>query len=72
MQKFVYVKIKNVYGKELVYPDCKVSEIIAKLSNKKTLNDNDLLAMEELGYTLATRTTKYVSPCGNVNITLDD
>lgn len=46
----VYVKIKNVYGKELIYPDCPVTEIFASIARTKTLSENDLVAIKKLGY----------------------
>lgn len=33
----LYVKIKNVYGKELMYPDCQESKFICELSRTKTI-----------------------------------
>jgi hypothetical protein len=46
----IYVKIKNVYGVEKVYPDCPVSEVFASLTKTKTLSDNDLGNILKLGY----------------------
>lgn len=49
----VFVTIKNVYGRELVYPACPVTEIIASIARTKTLSDNDLDAIRKLGYEIA-------------------
>lgn len=46
----VFVKFKNVYGTEKVYPDCPVSEVFAQLTKTKTLSDNDLANILKLGY----------------------
>ena len=46
----VMVSIKNVYGKELVYPACPITEVFAELTKTKTLSDNDLAAIIKLGY----------------------
>jgi hypothetical protein len=46
----IFVKIKNVYGTEKVYPDCPVSELFASLTKTKTLSDNDLANIVKLGY----------------------
>jgi len=46
----VFITIKNVYGKEMVYPACPVTEIIASIAKTKTLSDNDLSAIRKLGY----------------------
>ncbi len=46
----IFVKIKNVYGVERIYPDCPVSEIFASLARTKTLSDNDISNILKLGY----------------------
>lgn len=46
----VTVSIKNVYGKELIYPACPITEIFAELTKTKTLSDNDLANIIKLGY----------------------
>jgi hypothetical protein len=46
----VYVKIKNVYGVDKVYPDCPVTEIFAALTKTKTLSQDDLSNILKLGY----------------------
>ena len=46
----VFVKIKNVYGREMVYPACPVTEIIASIAKTKTLSQDDLSNMLKLGY----------------------
>jgi hypothetical protein len=46
----VWVSIKNVYGKELVYPACPITEVFAELTKTKTLSDNDLANILKLGY----------------------
>jgi hypothetical protein len=51
----VYVKVKNVYGTEKVYPDCPITEIFAELTKTKTLSDNDLSNIIKLGYVIKTR-----------------
>lgn len=51
----VFVTIKNVYGKEMVYPACPVTEIIASIAKTKTLSDNDLAAIKKLGYEIAVK-----------------
>lgn len=46
----IYVKTKNVYGRELVYPSCHLSVKFAQLLNVKSFSDNQLRAILELGY----------------------
>jgi hypothetical protein len=69
----VYVKFKNVYGVEKVYPDCPVTEIFASIAKTKTLSENDLVAIEKLGYKIEVKPTiRYKSPCGRVTINLGE
>jgi hypothetical protein len=44
------VKTKNVYGRELVYPSCYISEKFARLLGVKSFSDNQLNGILELGY----------------------
>jgi hypothetical protein len=46
----IYVKTKNVYGRELVYPSCHLSEKFARLLGVKSFSDNQLTCILELGY----------------------
>jgi hypothetical protein len=46
----VFIKIKSHYGVERIYPACPVTEIFAELTKTKTLSNNDLSAIEKLGY----------------------
>jgi hypothetical protein len=54
----VMVSIKNVYGKELVYPACPITEVFAELTKTKTLSDNDLANILKLGYKIEVK-SKY-------------
>jgi hypothetical protein len=44
------IEIKNVYGRDLNYPACSKSMMLAKLANKKTLSDTDMTLIKDLGY----------------------
>jgi hypothetical protein len=46
------VKIKNVYGKDLIYPVCDKAKIFTSLMNKKTIDNYDIRKIKELGYSL--------------------
>lgn len=46
----IYVKIKTVYGRELVYPSCHIAEKFARLLGVKSFSDNQLNSILELGY----------------------
>lgn len=50
MRLTIYVKTKNVYGRELVYPSCHLSEKFARLLGVKSFSDNQLRDIIELGY----------------------
>lgn len=50
MKTTIYVKTKNVYGRELVYPSCHISEKFARLLGVKSFSDNQLKDILGLGY----------------------
>ena len=51
----VFVMVRNIYGRDLIYPACPVSEIIASIAKSKTLSDNDIAAMKKLGYEIVVK-----------------
>lgn len=53
--KIIFVKIKNNYGRDIVYPDCETSNIFASLAGTKTLSESDLALIEKLGYSIKLR-----------------
>ena len=50
MEKILYVKKKNVYGNDLVYPVCKDAKLFANLTKQKTLSTDDIARIKSLGY----------------------
>ncbi len=50
------VKVKKVYGNELVYPVCEHSQLLARLANRKTLTAQDIRIIEEMGYKIEVET----------------
>lgn len=44
------VKIKNVYGNEMIYPTCEKGLLLASLMGKKTFSNQDVLTLKKLGY----------------------
>ena len=50
MEKILYVKKKNVYGNELIYPVCKDAKLFANLTKQKTLSTDDIARIKSLGY----------------------
>jgi len=49
--KTLKVIIRNVYGKDLVYPACESSKLFANLLNSQTLADGARRTIKQLGYT---------------------
>lgn len=50
--KNVMIRIKNVYGKELIYPVCENANLFCNLTRKKTLDNYDLQQIVNLGYSI--------------------
>ena len=50
MEKILYVKKKNVYGNELVYPVCKDAKLFANLIQQQTFTSDDIARIKSLGY----------------------
>ena len=44
------VKVKNVYGTDLVYPVCEKSKLFANLTNNQTLTETARRLIKLLGY----------------------
>ena len=50
MDKILYVKKKNVYGNELVYPICKDAKLFVNLLKQETFTSDDIARIKSLGY----------------------
>ena len=50
MEKILYVKKKNVYGNELVYPVCKDAKLFVNLLKQETFTSDDIARIKSLGY----------------------
>lgn len=48
--KEIIVKIKNVYGNDLTYPACPVSEKLIQLTGVKTFTAKHIAIIKSLGY----------------------
>ena len=48
----IQIKIKNVYGNELIYPVCTKAKLFASLANTKTFTQRALVDIIALGYSL--------------------
>ena len=48
----ITVKIKNVYGSDLIYPVCDKARTLASLAGTKTLRPTDIDKIKALGFTV--------------------
>lgn len=46
----IVVEIKNVYGRELIYPVNKTGQMLARLTGTKTFDQSHISVLKELGY----------------------
>lgn len=53
----ITVQVKDVYGKEVIYPLCPDSIIFCELLNQKTLTENNIYHIKKLGYTVLVEPT---------------
>lgn len=44
------ITIKNVYGKETIYPVCDHAKGLAAFKGQKTLTESDIHALKKMGY----------------------
>lgn len=52
MNQKILVQIKDVYGKETIYPICETAKRLASLAGTKTFTKNALRVITELGYVI--------------------
>ena len=50
------VEVKNVYGRDVVYPVCEKSQLLTRLSGNRTLTPEAIAVIKRLGYTFTTTT----------------
>ena len=53
--KDIFVKKKNVYGNELMYPDCDTSTLLSQLLPTKTFSLGDIKILKQLGQKIETK-----------------
>lgn len=46
----IAVKIKNVYGKTLIYPACDHASLVLKLLNQKAFTEQNIKDLKNMGY----------------------
>jgi len=49
MNKEIILEVKSVYGNDLIYPSCHITNALIKLKDKKTFNKSDLDVFKSLG-----------------------
>jgi len=50
------VEVKNLYGRDVVYPVCEKSQLLTRLSGNRTLTSEAIAVIKQLGYTFTTTT----------------
>jgi len=50
-----YIKVKNLYGEDRIYPDCDVSRSLVNLMNTKTIPIDKVYWIRQLGIELEQR-----------------
>ena len=55
----ITVKIKNVYGVDLIYPVCDKALLLSKLIGKKTFSASDIDTIKKLGFSVKLLALEY-------------
>ncbi len=50
MERIITVKIKNVYGNDLIYPICEKAKKFSALVGKKTFSRTEVSWIKDLGF----------------------
>ena len=50
MDNNLEIMVKNVYGNELIYPQCEQAKKLANFKGTKTFNELDLQRLNSMGY----------------------
>lgn len=51
----IFVTVKDVYGVRKIYPACDRAQAFARIAGTKTLTNEAVEAIKELGYTVSVR-----------------
>jgi len=46
----IEVRVKDVYGNQMIYPVCDAAKVFAAIAGTKTLTQQTLLLIKKLGY----------------------
>lgn len=52
----LFVEVKQVYGKDTIYPACDDSKLFCQLTGRKTFTDADVRYIKALGYAFEVKT----------------
>jgi hypothetical protein len=57
--KEITIKIKSVYGNDVIYPVCSDARLFAELAGTKTLTKQAIYVIKNLGYTVTVEAPTY-------------
>lgn len=57
--KEITIKIKSVYGNDVIYPVCSDARLFAELAGTKTLTNQAVNVIKNLGYTVTVEAPNY-------------
>ena len=57
----ITIEIKNIYGKETIYPVCEKAKAFARIAGTKTLTRDTLKEISELGYYIELKQQKFAA-----------
>jgi hypothetical protein len=66
MKTILKLEQLRIYGRALLYPRCKTSEVLAQLAGTKTLNQDQITLLESIGYRIVWATAKPTVSKGDV------
>lgn len=64
----IQVEVKNVYGKQIVYPICETAQLLAKLANQKSFTPSTIITIRALGYSIELVQSKEEALCNLLGI----
>lgn len=62
LSKTITVEIRDIYGKQTIYPVCDKARTFAELTGTKTLTDRHIEIIKRLGYTIITTQREWRKP----------
>lgn len=57
--KEIKIKIKSVYGNDVIYPVCSDARLFSELAGTKTLTKQAIYVIKNLGYTVTVEAPTY-------------